>query len=83
MKSERKGRLYGLVQSNAVLVLGFSLIESIENNLPIGFKDLGFIQWSIDGDFDQPEVKRVQYFLNETINLMFIHINFRHLTQLN
>lgn len=56
MKSATVGRLYGLVQNNAILVIGFSLNESIESNLPIGFKELGFIQWSNDGNFNQPEV---------------------------
>lgn len=61
MKSAAVGRLYGLVQNNAILVIGFSLNESIEANLPIGFKELGFIQWSNDGNFNQPEVLTLKY----------------------
>lgn len=56
MKAATTGRLYGLVQNNAILVMGFSLNESIENHLPIGFKDLGPVQWSNDDSFSQPEV---------------------------
>lgn len=56
MKAATEGHLYGLVQNNAILVMGFSLNESVENNLPIGFKDLGSIQWSSDGNFNPPEV---------------------------
>ncbi|XP_055311397.1 ufm1-specific protease 2 [Sitodiplosis mosellana] len=55
VKTATKGRLYGLVQNNAILVMGFSLNESIENNLPIGFKDVGPVQWSSDDDFNKPE----------------------------
>lgn len=51
-----KGRLYGLVQNNAILVLGFNLNESIEQHLPIGYKDLGSIHWSNDENFNQPTV---------------------------
>lgn len=56
VKSATVGRLYGLVQNNGILVITFSLNDNIENNLPNGFKELGFIQWSSDGNFGQPEV---------------------------
>lgn len=68
VKTPTIGYLYGLVQNNAILVLGFSLNESIEKHLPIGFKDLGSIQWSNDGNFNQPGVCEVS--LNLTINFL-------------
>lgn len=45
MKEKNQGRLYGLTQNNATLILGYSFKNSIENNLPIGFKELGSIEW--------------------------------------
>lgn len=56
VKTATTGYLYGLVQNNAILVMGFSLNESVEKHLPIGYKDLGPIQWSDDGNFNQPTV---------------------------
>lgn len=48
MKVVSNGTLYGLTQNNATIVLGFSLNKSIENHLPIGFKELGHIEWLND-----------------------------------
>lgn len=45
VKEKNQGRLYGLTQNNATLILGYSFKDPIENNLPIGFKDLGSIEW--------------------------------------
>lgn len=44
------GYLYGLLQNNGILVLGFSLNESVEDHLPFGFKDLGLIHWTVESD---------------------------------
>lgn len=46
VKSTNKGSLYGLTQNNATIVLGLSFSTSIENNLPVGFKELGSIEWT-------------------------------------
>lgn len=70
MKTATTGYLYGLVQNNAILVMGFSLNESIEKHLPIGYKDLGPIQWSCDGNFNQPTVWISKY--ANLINPIFI-----------
>lgn len=59
VKVPTTGYLYGLVQNNAILVIGFSLNESVEKHLPFGFKDLGSVQWSIDGNFNPPGVSIV------------------------
>lgn len=59
VKSAGKGSLYGLTQSNGTIVLGFSFSISIENSLPVGFKELGSIEWtsnSGDGGLSQTKV---------------------------
>lgn len=68
MKTATTGYLYGLVQNNAILVMGFSLNESVEKHLPFGYKDLGPIQWSNDGSFNQPTVWHPMF-----INLANLH----------
>lgn len=68
VKTPTLGYLYGLVQNNAILVLGFSLNESIEKHLPFGFKDLGSIQWSNDNTFSQPGVRKIP--INLITNLL-------------
>lgn len=62
MKVANKGKLYGLTQNNATIVLGFSLIESIEKNLPYGCKELGQIEWQsevINNDVENSNVCRI------------------------
>lgn len=70
MKTATAGYLYGLVQNNAILVMGFSLNESVEKHLPIGYKDLGSIQWSNDGNFNQPMVWNMESNVQSTFNLI-------------
>lgn len=73
MKTATAGYLHGLVQNNAILVMGFSLNESVEKHLPFGYKDLGSIQWSNDGNFSQPTVRNPKYF--SFCNITFMKLN--------
>lgn len=75
MKTATSGILYGLVQNNAILVLGFRLNDSVEKHLPIGFKELGPIQWSTDGNFNQPDVSEVQT-KQKTVNKLIETFNY-------
>lgn len=45
VKTKSAGRLYGIA-NNGTLLLGFSLADSIENNLPFYVKDVGRIRWT-------------------------------------
>lgn len=45
VKTKSAGRLYGIA-NNGTLLLGFSLADSIESNLPFYVKDVGRIQWT-------------------------------------
>lgn len=65
-KANADGLLFGLVHSNELVVLGFSLNRSIENNLPTGVKECGHIRWGPTFLADSIETSKVYCFsLNE------------------
>lgn len=62
-KTNTGGLLFGLIHSNELLVLGFSLNRSIENNLPAGVKECGHIKWGPKLESDNIESGKVIFFL--------------------
>lgn len=61
-KTNADGLLFGSIHSNELVVLGFSLNRSIENNLPAGVKECGHIRWGPKMSADNIETTKVCLF---------------------